>query len=131
MGPELGARIDWFEDKVVKFRNKLAHRLVMKHDEDDVFYLTTITRKPFKDIGRMEQVGLEPERRSGLYFFEYGLWLNFFSDDLIVMLQSHSEELELVNPCSPASKEEIDRFLRQAEMAKRRKHVQKPLRTLK
>jgi hypothetical protein len=102
MGPNLSTRLDHFERKICGVRNKVAHRYLALPNNDGPVYLATLAKMPYLAFGE-KQIGEKPDEMSLLELFEYGLWLNFFSQDLgPLTAQPDRETFEIDQPRSPA-----------------------------
>ena len=101
-GPNFSARLKHFEDNAIGLRNKVAHRWPTLPEGSSVVYFSTLSAMPFAASG-LQQIGLAPDGMSLLKFFENGLWLNFYCNDLNPLCGDKfaRETLEIDHPRSP------------------------------
>jgi hypothetical protein len=104
IGDALSKRLDHFEDKLCIFRDRLAHRALVRDEKIDRFHFATIERMPWKVLGvASAKKEPPPDHVDALKLFEYGYWMNHFGDDLNEVIDRAIEgrSLDIANPRSP------------------------------
>lgn len=105
MGPNMAARLSHFEQKSIKLRNRLTHSLVTGGKDNRQFH--------FMSLGQWPEYTKPPKGIPAAYslpaleFFNEGLWLRAFTEDLSSMDPELPETkiLEIENPRSRLPKE--------------------------
>jgi hypothetical protein len=99
IGQNLEFRLRVFERHMVPLRNKLVHTYPVGDGKRNLVCFNTLANIPMP--GR----SLHPDEEtiSFLEFFEHGVWLNLFNEDLKPVCRSaaHAQTLEIASPQSP------------------------------
>jgi hypothetical protein len=111
IGPKLSERLKFYEDKICKLRDRLAHSPLIAGDDDPkYFHHVAIDRSLDRALGIAKKSQLPPaDRLEKISLFEKGYWMNHFTDDLNQVLAEYtpSKTLEITNPSSPLLKAEV------------------------
>jgi hypothetical protein len=98
-------------ENLVKIRNKLSHNSFANSEEGEPrLFLSNINQLAFEALGQVRPFGEKPEELRFIDLFEHGLWMNFFTTDLVQLIRRkpHGTELEIENPRSWVPKDNPD-----------------------
>lgn len=105
IGENLSRRLDFYRDKCGKLRNRIAHLPLIPGDEKrEKFHHASLDRSTERALSMSPLTKLPPADHIGrLELFEKAYWMNFFSDDLGLVLDRCMTEsvLEIESPRSP------------------------------
>jgi hypothetical protein len=99
-------RLDHYEKKICKLRNKLAHHALARDEGKPCFYFMTLDRLPWAALGMIEiapKGAQPPDLINTIELFEHGHWLDAFADDLAEVIDAAIENrpLGISKPRSP------------------------------
>jgi hypothetical protein len=101
LGQNLSDRLTFFYDKIIPIRNSLVHSGLTQDPQKTALHFSSLAKLPFYAIGQPQR-GAKPTRMPYRKLFEYALWLNFFSDDLIKIINAVPPKIiEIDHPRSP------------------------------
>jgi hypothetical protein len=123
IGPNIRARFDFFEKKIIPLRNKIVHSSIAISEDDGPtrYWLSGIANLPWAQLGMgQSKTGLEPYEISSRDLYSTGVWLSFFRQDLstLPMLARARVQLEIDNPRSRLPEEVRPQNQRKAGSAK-------------
>jgi hypothetical protein len=107
IGPNLKARLSWFEEAEVPFRNTLAHSFIVTSKEGGEIQLCNIAAWPETTGQAVKKGSKRPERISHDVLLAHGAWLLAFATDLkpLKLPSKPAAVLELANPRSRVPKD--------------------------
>jgi hypothetical protein len=106
IGPNLAARLKYFEDKARPIRNRLSHAMMTRSESGpSVYFASALSSMPWREWGEPEPshptrppVVITPEQLLG-----WGAWFARFTEDLnaAFKLSLLTGVFEIANPASP------------------------------
>jgi hypothetical protein len=100
LGPNLDARILYFQEKLAPLRNRIAHTWPI--EEDGVVFFNTLGKLHFVKFKMDPTLRTEPDSITLDLLLDHGIWLHAFSNDLLAATNDAAQlgYLEVVEPQS-------------------------------